>query len=173
MRIFISAGHSNDDPGAVANGQTEAAIVADFRNMVAFYLREVGHEVVTDGVGTVNQTLSQALKHIPGSDLAVEFHCNAAGSQTAKGVESISLPPLKGLSQRLSAAIASVLGSPLRGDKGWIDQKQSARGSLAFVNAGGVIVELFFLSNPQELAVYQAKKWLVAKAVAAVMKEGR
>ena len=42
MSIFISAGHSNTDPGAVNGTQTEANIVRDMRNMVAHYLREIG-----------------------------------------------------------------------------------------------------------------------------------
>lgn len=174
MKVLVSAGHSNADPGAVANGQTEAAIVTDFRNMVAHYLKAAGHQVVTDGVGQDNQPLSTAVK-FAGSrvDLAVEFHCNAATTVAARGVESISLPALREQSQRISAAVAGVLGSPLRGNRGWIDQSLSARGKLAFVNAGGIIVELFFITNPQELAAYQSQKWLVAKAVAAAMQEGR
>jgi N-acetylmuramoyl-L-alanine amidase len=166
VRFLISAGHSNTDPGAVAHGVTEAEIVADFRNMVAHYLRAAGHEVVTDGSGKENQPLAQAIRLIPGTDLAIEFHCNAATNPTANGVESISLPPLKDVSQRLSAAVATVLGSRLRGERGWIDQSQSARGKLGFVSAGGIVVELFFISNLAELQVYQAKKWLVARAVA-------
>lgn len=143
MRLLVAAGHSNIDPGAVAHGFTEAEIVADFRNMVAHYLRAAGHEVVTDGEGKENQPLAQAIKLIPGTDLAIEFHCNAAANPSANGVESISLFPLKSISQRISAAVAAVLGSRLRGERGWIDQSQSARGKLGFVSAGGLVVELF------------------------------
>ena len=58
-----------------------------------------------------------------------------------------------------------------RCDGGWIDQSQSARGKLGYVNAGGLILEVFFISNPTEMAVYQARKWLVAQAIADVLRE--
>ena len=61
--------------------------------------------------------------------------------------------------------------SNVRGDRGWIDQSQSARGKLGYVSAGGLILEVFFISNPAEMAVYQARKWLVAQAIADVLQE--
>ena len=164
--FVITAGHSNTDPGAVAKGRTEAAIVADLRNIVALKLRERGHIVTTDGAGTVNQPLPTAISLIRPGLVCVELHCNAAANSTAAGVETISMPRHKALSQRLSQAIAKVLETRVRGDKGWIDQSQSARGKLGFVSAGGLIVELFFISNPAELRMYDARKWLVATAIA-------
>jgi N-acetylmuramoyl-L-alanine amidase len=165
----ITAGHSNTDPGAV-NGKTkESDLVVNFRNAVAHYLREGGVHIKTDGVGTQNNPLSSAIKLINGSDVAVEFHMNAAISKQANGVETIALPKDKKLAQDLSAAVATVLGSRLRGDKGWIDQSKSAHGRLAYVNAGGLIVELAFISNDDELARFNARYWLAAKAVAKVL----
>ena len=61
--------------------------------------------------------------------------------------------------------------SRLRGDNGWIDQSQSARGSLGYINAGGLIVELEFISNDDKLKTFNEKYWLAAKAVAEVIKE--
>ena len=170
--ILLSAGHSNADPGAVANGVREADIAVEARNIVRHKLEAAGFTAVTDGTGSDNQPLAQAVKLIAGKTLAVEFHCNAAVNPLASGVECISLPNLKAESQAISLAISKAMGIKLRGDAGWIDQTKSARGRLAFVAAGGIIVELFFLSNPQELIVYQAKKWLVAESVAqAIFKE--
>ncbi|MBN3003343.1 N-acetylmuramoyl-L-alanine amidase [Chromobacterium alkanivorans] len=169
MKILVSAGHSNVDPGAVANGYREADIAAEFRNLVAHELRQAGADALTDGEGSDNKPLAEAVKLAGGVGLAVEFHCNAAVNPQARGVESISLPATRDVSRRISAAIAGVLGSPLRGEQGWIDQSKTPRGRLAFVNAGGVIVELFFISNAAELATYQAKKTELARAVAAVL----
>ncbi|MEO6657919.1 MAG: hypothetical protein ABIM73_06560, partial [Arenimonas sp.] len=42
---------------------------------------------------------------------------------------------------------------------------------LAFVQAGGIIVELFFITNGNDLLAYDAKKWLAARAVAEVLLE--
>ena len=77
----------------------------------------------------------------------------------------------KKLAQALSKAVADAFGSRLRGDKGWIDQSQSARGKLGFISNGGLIVELGFISNEAELAQFNARYWVAAKAVAKVLIE--
>ena len=170
MKFTITAGHSNTDPGAVGNGFKEAELAAELRNIVALKLRALGHTVVTDGTGTVNQPLTTAIALIRGSAVALEIHFNAA-TPTAKGVETIALPKDKALAQKLSQAIAAVLETPVRGDKGFIDQTKSARGKLGYINAGGLIIETCFISNANEIAVYQAKKWLVASAIAKTLDE--
>ncbi len=167
--VAVTAGHSNTDPGAVNGKIKESELVTNFRNAVVHYLREAGIATRTDGAGTQNDPLSSALKVIKGSSVAVEFHMNVAASKQANGIETIALPQDKKLAQDLSAAVATALGSRLRGDNGWIDQTQSARGKLGFVSAGGLIVELGFISNDEELAQFNAKYWTAAKAVAKVL----
>ena len=167
--VTVTAGHSNKDPGAVNGKFKEAELVSQFRNAVAYYLREAGIQYKTDGVGTLNQDLNAAIKLIKGSSVAVEFHMNAAASKQANGIETIALPKDKKLAQDLSKAVADVFGSRLRGDNGWIDQSQSARGKLGFISNGGLIVELGFISNEAELAQFNAKYWSAAKAVAMVL----
>lgn len=163
--FVVTAGHSNTDPGAVANGHKEAEIACDMRNMIAKKLRELGHSVITDGTGSVNQPLKVAIG-LAKQGRAIEIHCNAASNPAATGVECISFPKHKELCQRLSNAIAATTKGNVRGDNGWIDQSKSARGKLGFVEAGGVIVELFFLSNKEDLERYEQVKWLVASVIA-------
>ena len=80
-------------------------------------------------------------------------------------VECISIPKDKELCQHLPNTITATTKNNVRGDNGWIDQSKSARGKLGFVEAGGVIVELFFLSNKGDLERYDEVKWLVASAI--------
>ena len=167
--VTVTAGHSNKDPGAVNGKFKEAELVSQFRNAVAYYLREAGIQYKTDGVGTTNHDLNSAIKLIKGSSVAVEFHMNAAASKQANGIETIALPRDKKLAQELSKAVADAFGSRLRGDSGWIDQSQSARGKLGFISNGGLIVELGFISNEAELAAFNTKYWSAAKAVAEVL----
>ena len=168
MNFTVTAGHGDKDPGAVAmDGRTtEAALMTELRDIVADKLRSAGHEVKTDGAKWENWPLVRALKLIPQSDAAIELHTNASTNPAARGVEVISLPAQKEMARELARRIAHTLEIPVRGAGGWIDQSQSARGRLAFVNAGGLIVEVFFISNPSELARYQDRKWLVASAIA-------
>lgn len=166
MNITVTAGHGANDPGAVARtGETESALMTELRDIVALKLREAGHQVKTDGAPGENQPLVQALKLIPGSDVAIELHTNAAENPAARGVEVIAPPDRKELARTIARRIGHVLEIPVRGAGGWIDQSQSARGRLGYVRARGLVVEVFFLSNPEELAKYQAKKWLVASAI--------
>lgn len=167
--VTVTAGHSNKDPGAVNGKYKEAELVSQFRNAVAYYLREAGIQYKTDGVGILNQDLNAAIKLIKGSSVAVEFHMNAATSKQANGVETIALPKDKKLAQDLSKAVADAFGSRLRGDNGWIDQSQSARGKLGFISNGGLIVELGFISNEEELFQFNARYWSAAKAVAMIL----
>jgi N-acetylmuramoyl-L-alanine amidase len=167
-KVVITAGHGGSDSGAV-NGQiSEAFIASDMRNMLAFYLtRDHGIVPTTDGLGQVNLPLTEAIRLAKGADLAIEIHTNAFTKPTAGGVETISTPKRKAQAQRLSKAISRAMDIPLRGEGGWIDQSKSARGRLGFINqADGLIIEMFFISNPTELTTYMNKKWLVAKALA-------
>ena len=59
-----------------------------------------------------------------------------------------------------------MLGIKNRGAKPEVSGQHSR---LGFVQAGGLIVELFFITNPDDMAAYQAKKWLVGKAIADVL----
>lgn len=174
--IFLSAGHSNADPGACAFGRTEAGIVTEVRNMVAFYLQRAGAAVAMDGDGLVNLPLNKAAAMAAKYAIALEFHCNAAAAPVqvpgkppkppAAGVETLSGPDDMQLGADLCKAIAGVLGTKIRGAK---PENAGQHHRLAFVQAGGVIVELFFITNPDELKAYDEKKWLVAKAIADVI----
>lgn len=169
--ILLSAGHSDTDPGAVnAQGRKEADIARDMRNMVALYLqRDTNYRITTDGVSMTNKPLREAVKLVGKGkhDIAIEFHCNAFNSSKAKGVEALASTDDKELSQRLCKAVSEVLDTPVRGSEGgWKSEGSGQHSRLAFVRAGGIILELFFITNPQELEMWDAKKWLVAREVA-------
>ncbi len=169
--VAVTAGHSNSDPGAVNGKLKESDFVVTIRNALAYYLREAGVQVKTDGIGLQNDPLSSALRLIKGSTVALEIHMNAAANKSAVGIETISLPKDKVLAQKISKAVQSVTGSKLRGDNGWIDQSKSARGKLAFVSNGGLIVEVGFISNNAEALLIQSKAWLIAKEISKVLIE--
>jgi len=154
--VLISAGPSNQGPGATANGVTEASLAVELRDILAARLRALGCNVAEDGADGQNLPLAEAVKLIAGKAFAVEIHFNASANSSATGVECISLPASKVAAQALAAVTASTLGLKLRGANGWIDQSQSARGKLAFVAAGGVILEVCFISNKSDLSAYRS-----------------
>jgi len=176
--VFISAGHSDTDPGAVAYEtkivggkyskvlRKESDIAVSFRNMVAFYLSREGVEFELDGVGRQNLPLSVAAVRARRHPIGVEFHCNAAASDLATGSECLAGPKDMALAGKISAAIAKSLGIRDRGAK---PENSGQHHRLAFVQAGGIIVELFFISNPNDLFLYDSRCWLAASAVADVL----
>ncbi len=141
----------------------------ELRHIVALKLRQAGHEVTEDGGRGVNLTLNDAIRLAHGHDVAIELHTNASANQTATGVEVIAAPKNKLLAQRIAQAIGRVLEIPVRRNAGWLPVADIAaeRGfTPGFVRAGGLIVEVFFQSNPAELGRYRERFWMVATAIA-------
>ena len=165
--IVLTAGHSNTDPGAVNGSDREADIAQDIRNIVASILRDdYGLTVRTDGEGKGNLPLREAVKLIRGSDVAIEFHTNAAASKAATGVEALSTPKNKRLCQVLSRAVADATGWKLRGDGGFKPDNAGQHSRLAYAQAGGIVFEPFFISNDADLKLFKERKWAICRTIA-------
>ena len=165
--IVLTAGHSNTDPGAVNGSDREADIAQDIRNIVASILRDdYGLTVRTDGEGKGNMPLREAVKLIRGSDVAVEFHTNAAANKAATGVEALSTPKNKRWCQVLSRAVADATGWKLRGDGGFKPDNAGQHSRLAYAQAGGIVFEPFFISNDAGLKLFKERKWAICRAIA-------
>lgn len=170
MSIVLTAGHGGRDSGAVNGNITESHVATEMRNMVSFYLERKGLHVETDGEGHENLPLKKALRLISRSDLAIEFHCNSFYKPTAGGVEALAQPKDKTICKQLCDAVHRTMGIPVRGSQGGYKAENSGQHTrLAYVRKGGIILELFFISNPTELKKYQQKKWLIAKNIANVI----
>lgn len=165
--IVLTAGHSNTDPGAVNGSDREADIAQDIRNIVASILRDdYGLTVRTDGEGKGNLPLREAVKLIRGSDVAIEFHTNAAASKAATGVEALSTPKNKRWCQVLSRAVADATGWKLRGEGGFKPDNAGQHSRLAYAQAGGIVFEPFFISNDADLKLFKERKWAICRAIA-------
>lgn len=167
--LFISAGHSDTDPGAVGNGYTEADIVLEFRDYLAEALRARGVAFSMDGEQGQNLPLSRAWRMAAEHDIAIELHCNAFNQPSATGVETLSAPADMELGLLICKAISETLGIANRGAKG---EGSGQHSRLAFVSSGGgIIVELFFISNPDDVAKYQRWKLQLAEVLADLLAE--
>ena len=165
--VTLTAGHSNTDPGAVNGSDREADLAQDMRNIVASILRnDYGLTVRTDGEGKGNMPLREAVKLIRGSDLAIEFHTNAAVSKAATGIEALSTLKNKRWCQVLSKAVAKVTGWKLRGEDGFKPDNAGQHSRLAYAQAGGIVFEPFFISNDTDLALFKTTKWGICRAIA-------
>lgn len=171
--IVITAGHSNVDPGSVNGNYKEAIIAVELRNEVAKRVRLAGIDVLTDGEGSDNQNLNTAIGLAKKTKkFALEFHLNAAAAKTAKGVEALALDKDKLVCQKLCKAVSEVLNTPVRGsDGGWKSQSSGQHAKLGFVSAGGIILEVFFITNDDELKKYFSNREAVWDAIAKVIIE--
>lgn len=170
--IVLTAGHSLVDPGACNGHYTEANIVREVRNGVTAILNRRGYKVVNDGTGSDNQPLSKAAALVKQGKIAIEFHLNAAVNKKATGVEALSQTKDKFICQKLCQGISKVMNIPLRGsDGGWKPENSGQHSRLAFVAAGGIILELFFISNDAELQTYFEHKDAVFEAIADVISQ--
>lgn len=178
-KVFVSAGHSNTDPGAIgrttAGGQIqEAKFVMAVRDAVSelLALRKIPHD--TDGGRGDNRPLREAVTEARAKGVdgpRVEFHLNSLEGERGKaatGIEVLARPEHKALAQSLAAAVQGATGLPLRGDKGWKPENSGQHHRLAFIsNAGGMICELGFVSNPRECDVLVDRFDALVKALAA------
>lgn len=167
--IFISAGHSHTDHGASGSGVREADIVLEFRDLLANALEARGVPFRRDGREGENLPLSQAVKMAAEADIAIEFHCNAFSNSSASGVETLSGPEHLELGARICEVVSKTLGIRNRGAKGEASGQHSR---LAFISRGrGIVVELFFISNPDDVAKYQRRKMTLAEELADLLEE--
>lgn len=169
---FISAGHDNRAPGVVATDTKgtvwrEAYLAMKLRDAVSAALKQRGVAHGTDGQPGQNDPLRDAVRESQRfSGPRVEFHFNAPGA-TSTGIEVLARPEHKAQAQSLAAAIHRVLGTPLRGEKGWKPEDSGHHRSLAWVRqAHGMVCEVAFLSNPNEIDLVVARFDALVKSLA-------
>lgn len=169
--ILLSAGHSNVDPGATGTWKgktvTEADIVLRLRNKIANIVAVRGYAIKTDGDLKQNLPLTEAIKLAHGVDVAIELHCNAFYLPTATGVEVLSGGNHEGLSKQLTEVISATLGITNRGVK---PEASGQHSRLGFISKGnGIIVELMFITNQNDLSRYHEYEDALADKLASVL----
>lgn len=148
--LFISAGHSDSDPGAVANGYTEADLVLVLRNKLVDFLAEEGVAVNSDGEDNENLPLREACKMAKVHDFSIELHFNAAAYASATGTE-VLYDADESIASCISEVVSSTLGISDRGAK---PESSGQHSRLAFIQAGGLILEVGFITNPDDLEAF-------------------
>lgn len=156
MAILVSAGHTNkagQDRGMQGNGYIEGVEATKLRDDVAAKLRSLGCAVIEDGSDGVNDPLKRAIALARTANIAVEFHFNA-GPSTATGIEVLAKPKHKKLAQSIAKSIADATGLKLRGEQGWKSDSSGQHHRLGFCIAGGLIVEVCFMSSKSDMTAY-------------------
>ena len=173
--IFISAGHNPKglkvDPGAVGNGYKEADLAVEFRDLVCKHLTILGDPFTKDNDDERLGTYLERIKTGPAS-VVIEYHFDASANPSATGCTSlieIEADRLdKAFAQELVNEGSTILGIKNRGVK---SEAESHRGSLGLMREHGILClyEVAFISNKQDMQLYQANKEKLAIRHAAII----
>lgn len=152
VKVFLSAGHGGNDPGAVANGLYEKTINLNALLACKSELERHGVTVICSRTKDENDPVTQEVEEANAScaDIAVSFHVNAGGGDgfEAYYYESSKMGKiLAGLCEKHVKA----LGQNSRGLK--------SGNHLHFVKKtkmASVLVESFFIDNSKDKAIGDA-----------------
>lgn len=168
--VLISAGHGGNDSGATGNGYIEATLALKLRDRIYNHLVEFGIDVLRDGNEGENKDLNKAISICKLVDIGVELHFNASANETATGVEVLCKLDKKELAQKLCYAITSATGLRVRGNNlGWKSDSSGQHHRLGFCEAGGIILEVCFITNKDDMKLYVENKLQVALEIAKVL----
>lgn len=176
--IFVSAGHNSksttikQDPGAVnKDGVKEGDLTIEFRDLVKHELDLLGAKYVSD---TEEENLAMYLHRINtgNASVVVEYHFDSADSAAATGSTSLVEAEADRLDMAFAKELSNITSSILGiRNRGVITEAESHRGRLGLMREDGIIclVEIGFISNPDDLQRYQFYKKDLAKAHAAII----
>lgn len=156
MKIALNAGHTKTGAGsgAVYKGFNEGEIVRAVAKALTTKLKAKGHTVVNatvDKASTQNAYLREACRKAndSGAELVISLHCNASTSRKGYGVECWTwrgdkIAPAVKICDNMAK-----LGFRNRGVK-----DGSGLYLIKHTKAAAVLVELFFLDNYTDRALY-------------------
>ena len=167
--IYLDAGHGGYDPGASYFGISEKSLTLAIQSRVKAKLEAEGYQVMTTRTSDtyVDLTDRSRAANASESDIFVSIHINASGSSAAQGIETYYYQPYAEYPSRINATyhanptrlsmsdtLANAIQSSLINATGAQNQgvKRQTFAVLRETTAPAVLLELGFLSNPQEAA---------------------
>jgi LysM repeat protein len=120
------------------------------------------------------ESINSFKKFITQDAIALEIHFNS-GPNNATGVETLTpANPSNNeitIASNLSQIIRDLMIIPLRGKNGVKSELESHHGKLGWMrqNCETVLLEVCFISNPEEMNRYQSTKFDIAKKIAAYL----
>lgn len=180
MRIAIDPGHSGPcEPGACAEGVTEADVVVAIAEKLSLLLLAAGHSVMMTRSGDCPLTglkWRALLANCWRADLFISIHANSFSDPAAHGSEVYYYP-----GSRYGLTLARLIQTELVGrlhtaNRGYLQKRFTV---LQETTCPAVLVETAFLSNPDERKLLtepdsqQIFAEAIAEAVARYPKESR
>ena len=187
--VYLDAGHGGYDPGASYFGISEKSLTLAIQSRVKAKLESEGYQVVTTRTSDtyVDLTDRSRAANASESDIFVSIHINASGSSAAQGIETYYYQPYAEYPSRINATyhanptrlrmsdtLPNAIQSSLINATGAQNQgvKHQTFAVLRETTAPAVLLELGFLSNPQEAARLNTSAYqeTLANAIVAAIK---
>lgn len=169
MKVCLDAGHGykgTRPTGAAANGLIEDDIALDFVTRVGHFIRKGGGEtVLTRPTGTFVTLGSRgALAVKNGCDMFISFHCNAAGSASARGAEIFVAYGDYNGKRKAEALLERICAGGALTSRGVKWDNQSQHSSLrvlrdTYKHMPAMLIEMGFLTNERDAAFLKSKTW--------------
>ncbi|MGB4701731.1 MAG: N-acetylmuramoyl-L-alanine amidase [Syntrophomonadaceae bacterium] len=164
-RLCFDYGHGGSDPGAVYMGRKESEDVLSLGRSVAEILKR--HGVAVDETRTADVSLSlkerSDFENRGTYDFFISFHRNAFKPEQAAGVETYTYLNPSAKSKELAEKIQSYLVGVGFANRG---VKTANYQVLRETKAPAVLIEIGFIDNSQDNALFDAKRDEIVKAVA-------
>jgi len=164
-RLCFDYGHGGSDPGAVYMGRKESEDVLSLGRSVAEILKR--HGVAVDETRTADVSLSlkerSDFENRGTYDFFISFHRNAFKPEQAAGVETYTYLNPSAKSKELAEKIQSYLVGVGFANRG---VKTANYQVLRETKAPAVLIEIGFIDDSQDNALFDAKRDEIVKAVA-------
>lgn len=173
--LIISAGHGSSDPGASGNGLIERDECIWLRDAICVELDKYGVKYRKDRNQDALAATLAFFKNIwKPTTIAVDIHFNAVGNSEVNGTEVFIPNNATKFERDLAGAVLKDLVQ--KGNfrnRGIKTPSQSGRGTLGLFrpNAEQILIEVCFLSNKIDVALWKVNKYSIAKAIAKTLNE--
>ena len=160
MRLTVNYGHGplnsgGNDPGAVApDGYQESTETCDVGSKVVTKLKANGWDVLAIQDGDLNDVTNQS--NAFNADYFISVHANSFSDPTAHGVETYALQAGgqgEKIAREIQKELVAATGLTNRG------VKFANLHVLRETNCPAALVEIGFISNPQEEALMKSDTW--------------
>ena len=178
MKILLIAGHGAGDPGAIGNGYREAdetrkvssALKTALDGYADVTIYPTDRNAFSDYQSDTLRTLAQFAKY----DFVLEIHFNAFQATRADGVTmgtEIYVPTTESNTAPAQAIVNAVAGCGLE-NRGVKQKNYSVIASAKQSGVSAALLEVCFVDDPDDMAVYSKKFNQIAQSIAiAIAKE--
>lgn len=176
LRTYVSAGHNNADPGAVANGYKEADITKIIRDSIVDHSED--KNIIVDKDWETNKQYQTRIKPASGS-VVFDIHLNAAVSNTTRGVECyVNKKDFENknsnsykMANEVNVFLSETLGIKNRGVKPENNSQHTRIGILNLGSGISVLVEVDFITGNGAVESIVSFKDVIGKGLAKILKK--